>query len=134
MNYKTPTRLVFGNAVALIATSIILRGFHIDMNIQTIGTAAIILSLANVFIEPILNAISFPINVLTLGLFHLIINAVLLYITMLIVKGMYISADRIYIDFMGLVVPEISLSWFWMLIVTAIVIRAINIILKILVF
>ena len=134
MHYKTPARLVFGNAIALIATSLILRGFHIDMNIQTIGLAALILSLSNVFVEPILNAVSFPINLLTLGFFHLIINAVLLYITMLIVKGMTVSPDRIYVDFMGLVVPEIQLSWFWMLIVSAIVIRTINILLKLFIF
>jgi len=134
MNFKSPIQLVFGNAVAIVITSAFVSGFKVDYTIYTISTAAVILSLANVFVEPILNAVSFPINMVTLGLFHLLINTGLLYLTMQFVEGMEVGSGKIHIDFMGLVIPEVQLSSIWMLVVVAIVIRTINVLLKLLVF
>lgn len=42
---------------------------------------ALILTLINTFIRPILSAISFPITILTLGLFQLVINGLMLLLT-----------------------------------------------------
>lgn len=49
---------------------------------------ALILTLINTFIRPILSAISFPITLITLGLFQLVINAAMLLLTDRIAEGL----------------------------------------------
>lgn len=130
MNLKDPARIVASNAIALVVTSLLLRGFDVSLTLYTIAVSAVVLSLVNAFLNPILKTISLPINILTLGLFGLIINALLLYLTIVFVPGITVHADRIYVDFMGLVIPEIKLSWFWTLVLASAVIRLINLLLK----
>ena len=48
---------------------------------------ALILTLINTFIRPILSAISIPITILTLGLFQLVINGLMLLLTDRIAEG-----------------------------------------------
>lgn len=48
---------------------------------------AIILALVNLIIRPIVKVLTLPINILTLGLFSLIINAAMLWIVDHFVKG-----------------------------------------------
>lgn len=55
---------------------------------------AIILALINIFIKPVLQVITLPINILTLGLFSLILNALLLM-------------------FAGFLTPGFSVDGFW---------------------
>ncbi len=45
-------------------------------------TAGFILSLVNIFIKPIVQIISLPISIVTLGLFTLIINGLMVYIAL----------------------------------------------------
>jgi len=52
--------------------------------------AALVLILANTFIKPILILISLPLVLLTLGLFLLIINAVILYLLPHFVSGFHV--------------------------------------------
>lgn len=49
--------------------------------------AAVILGIANAFIRPILHVLAFPITVLTLGLFALVINAAMIYLVEAIVPN-----------------------------------------------
>lgn len=53
--------------------------------------AAIVLAGLNLFIRPILLAISLPITILTLGLFSLVINALLVMLTSSIVPGFVVA-------------------------------------------
>lgn len=52
---------------------------------------ALVLGLINVIIKPILILITLPINILTLGLFTLVINALLIMLASTIVKGFEIG-------------------------------------------
>ena len=52
--------------------------------------AALVIAVLNAILKPILIILTLPINVLTLGLFTLIINAFLMYLTSVLVKGFYI--------------------------------------------
>lgn len=52
---------------------------------------AIILALLNLIIRPIVKVLTLPINILTLGLFSLIINAAMLWIVDHFVKGFSVS-------------------------------------------
>jgi len=70
-------RLVI-NAVALYAVAQFIPGVHVTSIVGTI-IAAIVLGLVNAIIKPILVILSLPLEVLTLGLFTLVINAVLFW-------------------------------------------------------
>lgn len=52
---------------------------------------AIVLSLMNTFLKPILSLFALPITFLTLGLFQLVINTVIVLITVRIVDGIDIT-------------------------------------------
>ena len=46
-----------------------------------IFVVAVIFGLVNAFIRPIVRLLSFPLYILTLGLFHIVVNAIMLWIT-----------------------------------------------------
>jgi len=52
--------------------------------------AALILGLINAIIRPLIVLLTLPINILTLGLFTLIINSFLFWLVASIVKGFYV--------------------------------------------
>lgn len=53
--------------------------------------AAVVLGLLNIFIKPVLFLLTLPINILTLGVFTLIINGLLLWFVGAVVHGFSIS-------------------------------------------
>lgn len=81
---------LFLNALALLATAYLVPGFRVD-SFTTALLAAIVLGLINTVVRPILTIITLPINLLTLGLFTFVINAVVLYLTTLVVPGFMID-------------------------------------------
>lgn len=78
------------NAGTLLIAANIVPGFKIA-DIQTAFLAAIIIGLINIFIRPILLLITLPINLLTLGLFTFVVNAVVLWLASLVISGMMIE-------------------------------------------
>jgi len=52
---------------------------------------AVMLALVNALIKPILLVLTLPINILTLGLFTLVINGLMFYLVSAIVKGFNIT-------------------------------------------
>jgi putative membrane protein len=81
-------RLVI-NAVALLITAWIIPGIHLGAagphphrdDWITLLIVALIFGLVNAVIRPILIVLSLPIEILTLGLFTLVINAFMLLLT-----------------------------------------------------
>ncbi|MBU1031577.1 phage holin family protein [Patescibacteria group bacterium] len=78
------------NAMALLATAYIVPGFHVA-DLQSAVLASIVLGVVNTFIKPVLNFITKPITVVTLGLFAFVVNAVVLFIVAAVVKGLTID-------------------------------------------
>lgn len=76
--------LIF-TAIAIGISAAILPGVEVGVG-SALG-AAIVLGLVNVFIKPILLFLTLPINVLTLGFFTWIINALLILLVAAIVPG-----------------------------------------------
>ena len=56
-------------------------------NFYSALVAALILGLVNAVIRPLLILLTLPVNILTLGLFTLVINALMLWLVASIVKG-----------------------------------------------
>ncbi|MGP5053771.1 phage holin family protein [Brachybacterium paraconglomeratum] len=71
--------------LALWVTALILPGMHLGddsatllTQVLTIGAIALILALINTIVKPLLSFLAFPITCLTLGLFQLVINTLIL--------------------------------------------------------
>ncbi|MCW3082274.1 phage holin family protein [Segetibacter sp.] len=64
-------------AIASLLASYLLRGVYIN-SIQTAIILAIVLALLNNFIKPILIILTLPITLLTLGLFLIVINVLII--------------------------------------------------------
>jgi len=73
-------------AVALYLTDLILPG----MEIQSVGAllfAAAAIGILNAIVRPVILLVTLPLNILTLGLFTLIINAAMLKLASDVVRG-----------------------------------------------
>jgi putative membrane protein len=70
--------------------------------------AGLLLGLFNLLVKPIVKIFSLPINILTLGLFNIIINAGMLWIVDLIIKGLEIEGFWGYV-WASLVISIISI-------------------------
>jgi putative membrane protein len=73
-------------AVAIMFGAKYINGIRID-SFETSIYVALAMGFANTFIKPILKLISFPITILTLGLFLLVINVLMVYLVAYFVKG-----------------------------------------------
>lgn len=79
------------SAIAVFVTAYILPG----ITLSGFGTAivlAIVLAVINAFIKPILIILTLPINILTLGLFTLVIMALLVMLASAIVPGFHVAS------------------------------------------
>lgn len=82
-------RLVIGWAVNVIALFITAELVHgVDAHTpQALFVAALLLGIVNAFVRPILILLTLPLNVVTLGLFTFVINALLLWLVADAVSG-----------------------------------------------
>lgn len=71
---------------AVLAAAEIVPGIHID-GVAAGAATVIVLALLNAVIRPILYLFSFPLIMFSLGLFMVIINAILLHLTAWLVTG-----------------------------------------------
>lgn len=79
------------NAVAIYLTTLIIRGIQVP-NFTAALIAALVLGIVNAFIRPIVLLLTLPINILTLGLFTLVINTLMLYIVAAVVPSFVITS------------------------------------------
>jgi putative membrane protein len=78
------------NALALLALPYIFDSIRIE-GFYTALITALVLGLVNTLIRPILIVLTLPLNVLTLGLFTLVINGLLFWFVASFVKGFYVT-------------------------------------------
>ncbi len=71
---------ILGNSVALYAASYFVVGFGFSGGIKEYAMAGVVLGLLNMTVKPILKTISLPVIILTLGLFTIVISALLLWL------------------------------------------------------
>ena len=74
------------SALIIIVIAYILPGAEVSGFIAAI-VAALVIGLINAFIKPVLIILTLPINILTLGLFTFVINALLIMLASAIVPG-----------------------------------------------
>lgn len=93
-------------AFAIIIAAYILPGITVSGFFAAFVTAVVI-GLINVFVKPLVTFPTLPINILTLGLFMFVINAVLIMLA-------------------GAIVPGFSVQSFWSAFLFSLVLSAIN--------
>jgi putative membrane protein len=98
VEYERESRLLsfsvrFGiNAAALWLAAEWVRGFEID-GWQSLVAAAAIFAVVNAIVKPVVDLLGLPVTCLTLGLFHLVINAAMLAFTVWIASQFDFDVD-----------------------------------------
>jgi len=100
---------ILTNGLAIFLADYLVPGFIFKGDILTLAIAGLILGLINLFIKPILKLISAPLIVLSLGLFTLVINIILLWL-------------------LEYFVPELTITGFWTYLWGSLIISAINLV------
>jgi putative membrane protein len=93
---------------AILIASMVVPGIKVDSLLTTILAAAV-LGLINVFIKPVLIILTLPLSIMTLGLFTLFLNALLLELVAYFVKGFEVQS--FLTAFLGSLIISI-VTWF----------------------
>lgn len=78
------------SAVALYLTSLIVDGVEIDGVIPLLF-AAVTIGILNAVVRPIILLLTLPLNIVTLGLFTLVVNAFMLWMASKVVIGFVVT-------------------------------------------
>ena len=93
------------STVAILLAAYLIPG--VDVTLVGALVLAVVLALINIFIKPIILILTLPINILTLGLFSLVINALLIMLA-------------------GAIVPGFSVDNFWVALIFSVVLALVN--------
>jgi len=111
---KSILRRVISYSVALFITTQILEGVIVSGGLTGYIIGGIVLSILFLLVKPVLSIITLPLNVITLGLFSFITNAIILYLLTIIVSNVSISAFTFKgFSFLGFVIPELQVNNFF---------------------
>lgn len=78
------------SALALLLTAYVVPGIMVA-SFYTAMIVALVIGIINVTLKPLLVLLTLPINILTLGLFTLVINGLLFWFASSIIKGFSVS-------------------------------------------
>lgn len=111
---------IIGTGLSFYLTNLFIAGFTIHNTWQGLLIASVIFILINTLIKPIIKLLFLPINLLTLGLFHWLINVIVLYVFDLLYEGVTISAYQFNGYTSNLIsLPSMYLSLFWVLVLSS---------------
>jgi len=82
---------ILANSLAILVASRIIPGFYFEGSLLGLLIAGAVIAFFNGIIRPILQFISLPITILTLGLFYIIINVFVLLMAASFVPAVEIS-------------------------------------------
>ena len=106
------------NAVAIWLTAMIVSGLNFNGDILGLLVVAVIFGLVNAFIRPIVKLFSLPLTVVTLGLFTLVINALMLWLTVGLASALSLSGNifqnfiTVFISALIISIISTVLNWF----------------------
>ena len=99
-------------AVAVMFGAKYLTGIKVD-SFQTSLLVALAMGFVNTFVKPVVKLLSFPITLMTLGVFSLVINIVLVYVVAHFVQGFTVTGfvPPLLFSF-GISIVSTVLGWF----------------------
>jgi putative membrane protein len=95
------------NTVALFVATWLLSGLSYGSDWWALLVAGFVFTLVNFFLKPVLTVLSIPFIIVTLGIFYLLINVFMLYLT-------------------HWIVPQFTIASFWWAVLAAIIVSAVN--------
>ncbi len=95
------------NSVALFVATWLLSGLSYGSEWWALLIAALVFTVVNVFLKPVLAILSIPFIIVTFGIFYLLLNVLMLYLT-------------------HWIVPQFTIATFWWALLAAIIISAVN--------
>ncbi|HEU4852411.1 MAG TPA: phage holin family protein [Telluria sp.] len=95
------------NAIALMALPFLMHSVTVD-NVTTALIAALVLGLVNTLIRPVLVLLTLPVTVFSLGLFILVINALLFWFVAEVIEGFNVTG---FWAAMGAAILYSIISW-----------------------
>jgi putative membrane protein len=78
------------NALAVMAAAYIVPGITVQ-SFWAALIAALVIGLVNALVRPVLLLLTLPVNILTLGLFTLVVNALMFWLAASLVSGFHVS-------------------------------------------
>lgn len=91
----------------------ILKGLQIHGGFPVYLIGGLVLTIMLLILKPIINIISIPLNLATLGLFSLLTNLFILYLLTVFVPNITVSAFRFSgFTFVGFVIPSVTIGLF----------------------
>ena len=99
-------------ALAIIFVAWLVPGIDVE-NFQSAMLVTVIIALINIFIRPLIVFITLPINILTLGIFTLVINALLAgYLAPGVEVEGFLSAfiGSVILAFLGLIINMVTID------------------------
>lgn len=100
--------ILFTAAVVMVLGHL-LPGIHV-INFWTAVVVALVLALLNAILKPILIVLTFPITIVTLGLFLFVINALIIIICDKFIGGF--DVDNFWWALLFSILVSIATSWF----------------------
>src|SRR5688572_11086875 len=101
------------NAIALWVADALLDGLTLTDSVGQLVLVAIVFGLVNAFIKPVVQILSCPLTILTLGLFTLVINALMLMLTGWLTGGAVTTQNFWWALVAAIIISIVStiLSW-----------------------
>lgn len=96
-------------AAAIWLTTVILPGMELTGSIWNVLIVALVFGLINAVIRPIVKLLTLPITILTLGLFALVINALMLWLTAVLLPGLNLTGG-FFQNFLTVLLGSILIS------------------------
>lgn len=124
---KTLLRYFLINLVSLFLTTRIIPGLTYIGGVKSLLLGALVFMLINIILVPLLKILFLPLNLLTLGLFAWLINVLALYaLTTIVSDFQLVPYNFSGASMLGITVPAVELSTFWVAVVSSLLIGLIT--------
>lgn len=108
IHMKSFFRNTLFNSFSIFMISQILPGVKVAGGLPTFILGGVALTLLLVLLRPILNILTLPLNIVTLGFFSFLTNVIIFYLLTLFVSGISISSFTFPgVNYAGFVIPSI---------------------------
>lgn len=87
---KLLIRLLLTTFLVMIIANF-MKGVRLDNGVETSFKVAVVLAILNIFVKPVLVLFTLPITFFTLGLFLLVINAIIIMLCSYFVKDFHVA-------------------------------------------
>ena len=124
---KTPLRYFLINLMALWITTEIMKGLTFTGGFQTLLLGALVFTIINILLVPLIKVLFLPINLLTLGLFAWVANVLALYaLTTFMPQFRLVPFYFTGFEYNGFSIPEVDLTTLMVAIIASFMIGVIT--------